>query len=230
MNNLFYSNDFDTLVKENKLRSVYLSDEDKSILKKLVSRLSASKLSAFDIQTSRKDFIGMALQAEQRGENLNSVIGDDMNSFCEEIIKSGRKKGWKEAAILPMPWILLNLTIYYGVIYILWNSCPVIMKINLRDSIYFLLWCLIGIPLGSYLSGKTEFESKMKKSLPFWIVLGIPLSLKVLDSSFSLKQVVLFEVIGWVPLAVMAILLMLSYFLRNKYLSNLSKKYNWSDN
>jgi DNA-binding ferritin-like protein (Dps family) len=230
MKSIFYLNGFDILVKENKLRAVYLSDEDKSILKKLVSRLSASKLSAFDIQTSQKDFIGMALEAEQRGETLNSVMGDDMNSFCEEIIKSGRKKGWKEAVILTIPWLLFYLTVYYGIIYILLNSCSAIMKINLRDSINFLLWCLIGIPLGRYLSGKTEFESKIKKSLPFWIFIAMPLSLKVLNSNFSLYQVVLFEVIGWIPLAVMAVLLMLSYFLRNIYLSRLAMKYNWSDN
>lgn len=61
---MFNTNEFDLLLKENKLRSEYLSVENKSILKKLVSRLSASKLSAFDIQTARKDFIGMALEAE----------------------------------------------------------------------------------------------------------------------------------------------------------------------
>lgn len=229
-NSVFNSNGFDILVKENKLRAVYLSDEDKSILKKLIRRLSASKLSAFDIQTSRKDFIGMALEAEQRGENLSSVIGDDMNSFCEEIINNGRKKDWKEAVSLTLPWVLFNLTVYYGVtIYLVYYSCPLIVKINLLDSINYLLWALIGIPLGNYLSGRTEFESKMKKSLPFWIVLGIPLSLKVLNSSFSLRQVVLFEVIGWVPLAVMTVLLMLSYLLRNNYLKNLAMQYNWSD-
>lgn len=224
------SNGFDILAKENKLRSEYLSDEDKSILKKLVSRLSASKLSAFDIQTSQKDFIGMALEAEQRGENLSSVIGNDMNSFCGEIIKNGRKKGWKEAVILAMPWLLLYLTVYYGIIYILMNSSPVIMKINLRDSFLYLFWCLVGIPLGNYLNGKAAFESKLKKSLPFWIFLVLLVSITVLDNIFSIKQVVLFEVIGWVPLVVSAVLLILSYFLRNIYLSSLANQYNWSDN
>jgi|GEM_PF-5628812 len=62
---MFNSSEFDLLIKENKLRSEYLSVEDKSILKKLVNRLSASKLSAFDIQTSQKDFIGMALKIKK---------------------------------------------------------------------------------------------------------------------------------------------------------------------
>ncbi|MFL0266912.1 hypothetical protein [Candidatus Clostridium radicumherbarum] len=230
INSVLNSNGFDILVKENKLRSEYLSFEDKSILKKLVSRLYASKLSAFDIQTSQKDFIGMALEAEQRGETLSSVIGDDMNLFCEEIINNGRKKDWKEAVILAMPWLLLFLTVYYGIIYIVYNSCPVIMKINLRDSFLYLFWCLIGLPLGNYLSRKTEFESKLKKSLPFWIFPVLLVLMAVLDRIFSLKQVILFEVIGWVPLAFMAVLLILSYFLRNIYLNSLAMKYNWSDN
>lgn len=133
---VFNSNEFDILVKENKLRSEYLSVENKSIIKKLINRLSASKLSAFDIQIFQKDFIGMALEAEQRGETLGSTIGNDMNSFCDEIIKNGRKKSFKETVILAIPSALLGLTLIYGIIYILMNSCAPIIKVTLRDSFF----------------------------------------------------------------------------------------------
>jgi DNA-binding ferritin-like protein (Dps family) len=224
-----FNNEFDILVKENKLRSEYLSVENKSILKKLVNRLSVSKLSAFDIQTTQKDFIGMALEAEQRGETLSNVLGNDMNSFCDEIIKNGRKKGCKEAIIMALPSVLFCLTFMYGIIYILLNSCPTIMKITLHDSFLYLFWCFIGIPLGNYLSGKTAFESKFKKTLSYWIFLGFFVFIIISDNIFSSKHIVLFEVIGWVPLVVMFVLLMVSYFLRNNYLSSLAKRYNWSD-
>lgn len=226
---VFNSNEFDILVKENKLRSEYISVENKSILKKLVTRLSASKLSAFDIQIFQKDFIGMALEAEQRGETLSSVIGNDMNSFCDEIIKNGREKSYKETVILAMPSVLFGLTLMYGIIYILLNSCPAIMKITLYDSFLYLFWGLIVVPLGNYLSGKTTFESKFKKTLSFWIFLGFFALIIFFNNTFSSKHVVLFEVIGWVPLAVMFVLLMAAYFLRNNYLRSLAKGYNWRD-
>lgn len=226
---IFNSNEFDVLVKENKLRSEYLSVENKSILKKLVNRLSASKLSAFDIQISQKDFIGMALEAEQRGETLSSVIGNDMNSFCDEIIKNGRKKSCKETVILFIPSVLFGLTFIYGIIYILLNSCAPIIKITIHDSFFYLFWVLIVIPLRNYLSGKAEFESKFKKTFFSCISLGIFALLIFFDNIFLLKNIVLFEVIGWVPLAVLFVLLMMAYFLRNNYLHSLAKGYNWSD-
>lgn len=227
---MFYSNEFHILLKENKLRSQYLSAEDRSILKKLVSRLSASKLSIFDIQTVRKDFIGMALEAEKRGEALSCVIGKDMNSFCEEVIKNGRKKDCKEAIVMAMPSVFFCFTFIYGIIYILLNSCPTIMKVNLYDCIIYIFWCLIGIPLGNYLEGKTTFDSKFKKTISFWIFIGFIVFMLFSDSIFSLKHVILFEIIGWLPLAAMFILLMLSYFLRNNYLRSIAKRYNWIDN
>jgi len=49
------------------------------------------------------------------------------------------------------------------------------------------------------------------------------------DNTFPSKHVVLCEVIGWVPFAVMFVLLMGAYFLRNNYLRSLAKGYNWSD-
>lgn len=226
---IFNSNEFDILVKENKLRSEYLSVENKSIIKKLINRLSASKLSAFDIQIFQKDFIGMALEAEQRGETLGSTIGNDMNSFCDEIIKNGRKKSFKETVILAIPSALLGLTLIYGIIYILMNSCAPIIKVTLRDSFFYLFWILIVIPLRNYLSGRAEFESKFKKALFSCISLGIFAFLLFFDNIFLSKDVILFQVIGWIPLAALFVLLMIAYFLRNNYLHRLAKGYNWSD-
>jgi DNA-binding ferritin-like protein (Dps family) len=226
---MFNSNEFDILVKENRLRSEYLSIEDKSILKKLVSRLSVSKLSAFDIQIAQKDLIGMALEAEQRGETLSSVIGSDMKAFCDEIIKNGRKKSCKETIILALPSVFFSLTFMYGIIYIVLNSSPAVMKITLYESLLYMFWCFIGIPLGNYLEGKNTFESKFKKTLSVWIFLGFLVFIAFSNRIFFSKQVVLFEVIAWVPLAVTCFLTMSFYILRNKYLRSLAKRYNWSD-
>jgi len=227
--NVFNSNGFDILVKENKLRSEYLSVEDKNIIKNVVSRLSASKLSAFDIQISRKDFIGMALEAEQRGETLSSVIGSDMNSFCSEIIKNGRKKDWRETLILAIHSVLYNLILIYGIYYVILNSCSASVKITLSDIFAISFWCLIGIPLGNYLSGKTTFESKFKKNISFFIFLAYIGFSIFSDNAFHPKQIILFEVVGWVPLVVIFILLMMFYFIRNNYFSSLAKEYNWRD-
>lgn len=226
---MFNSNEFDILVKENRLRSEYLLTEDKNILKKIVSRLSVSKLSAFDIQIAQKDLIGMALEAEQRRETLSSVIGSDMKAFCDEIIKNGRKKSCKETIILTLPSVLLNLTLLYGIIDIIFNSFPAVMKITLQESLLYMFWCFILIPLGNYLGGKNTFESKFKKNISTLIFLGFLAFIVFLNKTFFPKQVVLFEVIAWIPLAVTCFLTMLSYFLRNKYLRSLSKRYNWSD-
>ncbi|MDF2941154.1 MAG: hypothetical protein K0S01_12 [Herbinix sp.] len=226
---IFQKNELDILIKENKLRTEYLSSENKLVLKKIIECISASRLSSFDIQIYRKDFIGMALEAEQRGKTLNDTIGDDMQSFCNELIANGKEKTLKEFLMLSIPYLFLAFTVLYGINYILFNSCPPIMKITLYDMFFYLIWCFLGVEVASYYAKKFIFNATSKKRFTSFIRPAAFILFIVLNAIFSSRQIILLEIIGWVPLAVAIIFMLMFIIFKNNYLNHIAKNYNWSD-
>jgi DNA-binding ferritin-like protein (Dps family) len=229
LKNFFQKNELDILTNENKLRAEYLSLDNKILLKRLMKCLSVSRLSSFDIQIFQKDCIGMALEAEQRGKTLNDVVGNDMHTFCKEMASNGRKRTWKEYIMLSIPYIFLTFTIIYGMNYIFINSCPPIMKITLSDLFFYLMWCLIGVVVADYFIKKSIFNTTFKKGLSLLIRPAALLMLIAINNIFDLKQIILTEVIGWLPFVVTIILTFVFFAFKNDYLNHLAKNYNWSD-
>src|SRR5665648_902590 len=80
------------LRKENNQQEKQLTKENNGILIDAVVYLHSSDLCEYDIEVIRKELFGMAWEAQLRGENFSSVIGDDFKLFCDELIKVGRKK------------------------------------------------------------------------------------------------------------------------------------------
>lgn len=78
------------LKKENNRLEKNLSKVNKKILTDMIVYLHSSNLREIDIQVMRKDLIGMALECELRGDSLESAIGDDFKSFCNELIANSR--------------------------------------------------------------------------------------------------------------------------------------------
>ncbi|MDD6441093.1 MAG: hypothetical protein PUG71_03130, partial [bacterium] len=78
-------------------RSLYLSnidlemklnDENKQILHRITKYMKSFYLEECETEILRKDLIGMALEAETRGETLSNIIGDNINAFCDELIQA----------------------------------------------------------------------------------------------------------------------------------------------
>jgi DNA-binding ferritin-like protein (Dps family) len=226
---IFQKNELDMLIKENKLRTEYLSVENRLILKKIIKCISASRLSSFDIQIYRKDFIGMALEAEQSGNTLNDVIGNDMHSFCKELIANGSKRTLKESLILSLPHMFLVFTLIYGIYYIFMYSCPPIIKITLSDLFFYLIWCLLGVEVASYYINRSVFNTPFKKGLTFLIRPATFVLLIVLSNFFYSKHIILTEIIGWVPFVVAIMLLLVFSIFRSNYLNHIARNYNWRD-
>ena len=229
MKSVLHGSELDLLMKENKLRADCLSSENRQILYKLIQRLSASKLSLFDIQIAQKDFIGMALEAEQRGETLHDVIGDDMNTFCKELAENGHQRTWGEFLILSLPSILLAFTAIYGINYVIFYSYPAIMKITLSDILFYFIYCFLGVVMGNYFIRKTIFQTSIQKRMSYMIIPAAFVLLIVVKSLFLSDRIILMETIGWLPLAIGLFLLIITCLLRNMFLRQQAKNYHWNE-
>lgn len=78
----------DILRGENFSEESGLSRANKRIISKMFSYIQKFPLEEIAVEQIRKDIIGMAEEAEQRGEDFNSVIGNDRKEFCNQLISA----------------------------------------------------------------------------------------------------------------------------------------------
>lgn len=87
------------LESENYSSEMRLGRENKRTLEKMFKYIKKFPISAYEVETIRKDMIGMAAEAEQRGQLLWDNMDGDIPKFCEELVcaHTGMEipKGWK---------------------------------------------------------------------------------------------------------------------------------------
>ncbi len=91
--------DIKTIRKENSEQEKSLFKDNGSILTDMVVYLHSSDLCEYDIEMIRKDLIGMALEAQLRGEKFSDVIGEDYKGFCDQLMVIGDRKSLYEKAL-----------------------------------------------------------------------------------------------------------------------------------
>lgn len=92
-------NELALLKKENKLRTEFIPEEDRDMIRRMSQYMSSRRIGAFDVEVTRKELIGMALGAMQDGESLQTVIGKDEKEFCDDIIENSKKNTSKRSTI-----------------------------------------------------------------------------------------------------------------------------------
>ena len=85
--------------KENNQTEKQLSKENAVLMTDMIVYLHSGSLCEYDLEIIRKELIGMALEAQLRGDSAQSVFGDDPQAFCDELMKQGRKKTGYESAL-----------------------------------------------------------------------------------------------------------------------------------
>lgn len=190
------------LRRENNQQGKQLTKENNEILTDMVVYLHSSDLCEYDIEVIRKELLGMALEAQLRGENFSNVIGDNFKVFCKELIKNGRKK-------TPYEKVLEFLFIAtYGVgalllFQIIEQVTSSIIKKGINSfsfdmsiTLGFVVMAICGVIAGYgivYFVSKNSFELSKKYKILFIGVVAITFVVMVL-SNFLLRNIVLFSV------------------------------------
>lgn len=105
-----FKNEVTLLKKENLRQMENVKEDDEDIIYEIMKSMSVFKVNSYDAQVIQRDLIGMAQDSELRGTNLKNVIGNDIKSFSNEIIKNSYGPSTIE--------ILLNFLICYLDIYL----------------------------------------------------------------------------------------------------------------
>ena len=84
------------LLKENNQREKLLSPESQAAMTDIVVYLRGRDLSEYHQEEVRRDIQEMVLEAEGRGETMETVIGGDYKTFCDEIVAAFPPRSKKE--------------------------------------------------------------------------------------------------------------------------------------
>lgn len=105
------------LNQENNELDKRLTKENNVVMTDMICYLRVANISEYDQEIVRQDLLQMVLSAQERGEDMKTLIGEDYKSFCDEVIASLPQKSRKER-VLDLIDIFLLSTSILGAIHI----------------------------------------------------------------------------------------------------------------
>jgi len=77
---------------ENNEQEKLLFSCNQDVLYELLIYLRTSDLEDYEVESIRKDLIGMAIESQLKDEYFKDIIGEDIKEFCDDLISIGDKK------------------------------------------------------------------------------------------------------------------------------------------
>ncbi|AKB52486.1 hypothetical protein MSBRW_3233 [Methanosarcina barkeri str. Wiesmoor] len=105
------------LNQENNELDKRLTEKNNVIMTDMVCYLRLANISEHDQEVVRQDLLQMVLSAQERGEDIKTLISEDYKSFCDEVIAALPQKNHKERVLDLIDTLLLSTSIL-GVIHI----------------------------------------------------------------------------------------------------------------
>lgn len=219
------SNELSMLKRQNETTTQELTDTNQKILSRILKYVQISKIGAFDREIIRKDVIGMAMEAEKRGNTLSAIMDADEKSWCDSIVASYGKVSPSEL-ILSMLKEMSILWLIWGVIF--FNISPSIVKIDIGMLSLFLLYASVLVIYNFFVSSIFAFQSSIKQALIKWTILIITPLLMILILKAP-KEIVLFSLPNYIIHLAFGITWVLSTVLYNNLIHKQAKKINWME-
>lgn len=155
-----------------------LSPENDAVLTDMVVYLRVANISEYNQEVIRHDLLEMVLSAQERGEHISTVIGEDYKSFCDNIVANVPRLTFKDKLIEMMDIVLLSASIL-GLILIVTSKDTFYMvrdliagtpanyeiSLSLGLLVSFGLIIFAAIFMMNYI-GKTSFNPTFKGNLP----------------------------------------------------------------
>ena len=103
-----------TMRQKNEVAHNALALENREVLNRMMRYLSSTKISVFALEDMRHDLIGMAMQAQQRGERFADALGMPERQFCDELAQNSPRRTlgeWVGNSLIAMLWLELLMVV-----------------------------------------------------------------------------------------------------------------------
>ena len=96
------------LLEENNRRGEQLTPENQKILVDIVAYLRGSSASTYQQELVHRDILDMLQEGEARGQTAAQVIGEDYQTFCDEILTELPKRNMKQHIVYALSTVTLS--------------------------------------------------------------------------------------------------------------------------
>ena len=96
------------LLEENNRRGEQLTPENQKILVDIVAYLRGSSASTYQQELVHRDILDMLQEGEARGQTAAQVIGEDYQTFCDEILAELPKRSMKQHIVYALSTVTLS--------------------------------------------------------------------------------------------------------------------------
>lgn len=191
------------LNKINNEQDKKLNKENNLVMTDMVCYLRAANISEYNQETVRQDLLEMVLSAQERGEDIKTVIGEDYKTFCDEIIENLPKMSVRERIFSFIDIILLSASILMAI-----NTVLSVETINIIRNL------ITGKPLNLNLSFTVGglLSCCLVLVSAVLIVEAICKNAFKLDKFDRLNKFVRFVVIWLILVGIMAFFMLIAYF------------------
>ena len=182
------------LLKKNNENEKQILEENDEIYTNIVVYLRGANISEYNQEKVREDLIAMILDGQERGDDIQKVIGENYKEICDEIIAEIPKKTVKENVMyalmltLDIVWIVGVISVIKTLIIMLAkNSKDMTFVFSLGDLISWGMIVFVAYLVVYYICSTTfrEKERETNKVLSFiiiWFVCCIILCAIILPS------------------------------------------------
>lgn len=175
-----------------------VNEENQVPFTDMVCYLRSADISEEDQEIVRHDLLDMILSAQERGEDLQTVIGDDYKSFCDHIIANLPPKSRKQKIIEGVNILSWCLSILFAINIITANDTITLIKnmftrkalnfnisISLGNIISIAIVFIAAVAIVKYITKNSFSIGKMEKST------------KIKGILFTAAAVIIFLLIAW---------------------------------
>ena len=182
------------LLKKNNENEKQILEENDEIYTNMVVYLRGADISEYNQEKVREDLIAMIVDGQERGDDIQKVIGENYKEICDEIIAEIPKKTVKENVMyalmltLDIVWIVGVISVIKTLIIMLAkNSKDMTFVFSLGDLISWGMIVFVAYLVVYYICSTTfrEKERETNKVLSFiiiWFVCCIILCAIILPS------------------------------------------------
>lgn len=225
-------NELKLLKKENMLRSSCLSTKSLSALQKWISYAKSSDINPYDFQLCYKELIGIALQKDLEGSNLEEFFGENMQSVTEDILQSCPKKSLKDYLLFDFRNIIgclsISLTIMYFVCGTLWKE--ITLASFLGTIIGFGIWFIYLRFITGDKHRNSFFTPKLNQKLLRTFSVYFMFICIFMLTTYSIKETLSFVSLH-IPniffCVILGVLWLIITILQNKYIKKISSQKRW---
>ena len=215
------------LLKKNNENEKNILEENDEIYTNMIVYLRGANISEYNQEKVREDLIAMILDGQERGDDIQKVIGENYKEICDEIIAEIPKKTVKEKVMhaltltLDIVWIFGIISVIKTLIIMLAkNSKDMTFVFSLGDLISWGMIVFVAYLVVYYICSTTfrEKERETNKVLSFiiiWFICCIILCAIILPS--LLIKVTIFSVHIGVAALIFGAIFVISRIMASRY-------------